>query len=52
LRAILERTPGPSGVLFDLPHVIADAGGARMDRLQLAAGDFVTDRCRSPMRRC
>ena len=42
LRAILERHPAPTGVLFDLPHVIADAGAANA-RLQLSAGDFFRD---------
>ena len=43
LRAILQRIPTASGVLFELPHVIADASGASTDRLRLAAGDFFTD---------
>ncbi len=43
LRAILQRSQAASGVLFDLPHVIADAAGAATDRLRLVAGDFFTD---------
>ena len=44
LQAILARAPTASGVLFDLPHVIADASGAASQRLRLAAGDFFRDR--------
>jgi SAM-dependent methyltransferase len=40
LRAILERAPTVSGILFDLPHVIADASSIESSRLQLMAGDF------------
>jgi len=43
LRAILERVPTASGVLFELPHVIADAAGAASNRLRLAGGDFFRD---------
>lgn len=43
LSAILERVPQAAGVLFDLPHVIADAAHAASDRLQLVAGDFFAD---------
>ncbi len=43
LSAILERVPQASGVLFELPHVIADAVHAAPDRLQLVAGDFFAD---------
>jgi len=43
LRAILERVPTASGILFDLPHVIADAADAASQRLQLAAGDVFRD---------
>jgi hypothetical protein len=45
LAAILSRHAGPSGVLFDLPHVVADApslleeNGVR-DRVKIEAGDF------------
>lgn len=40
LRAILDRAPAASGILFDLPHVIADASHLGSDRLQLTPGDF------------
>jgi hypothetical protein len=43
LRAILQRSPATSGILFDLPHVIAEVTNARADRLRLAAGDFFVD---------
>jgi hypothetical protein len=43
LQAILQSTPSASGILFDLPHVIADASGAASARLQLVAGDFFRD---------
>jgi hypothetical protein len=43
LQAILQRVPSSSGVLFDLPHVIADAAGAVRDRLRVVAGDFFAD---------
>ena len=43
LQAILDRVPTASGVLFDLPHVIADASGAASERLRLTAGDFFRD---------
>ena len=43
LSAILERVPQAVGVLFELPHVIADAADAASDRLQLVAGDFFAD---------
>lgn len=43
LRAILDTNPSVQGVLFDLPHVIADAG-APTPRLQLVPGDFFSDR--------
>jgi hypothetical protein len=45
LAAILSRHAGPSGVLFDLPHVVADAplllekNGVR-GRVKIEAGDF------------
>ena len=45
LAAILSRHTGPSGVLFDLPHVVADApslleeNGVR-ERVTIEAGDF------------
>jgi hypothetical protein len=41
LHAILERAPRACGVLFERPHVIADAASA--PRLTLAAGDFFVD---------
>jgi hypothetical protein len=43
LRAILERAPNASGVLFDLPHVIADVRESASPQLRLEAGDFFTD---------
>jgi hypothetical protein len=41
LTMILERTPNAAGILFELPHVIADAEPA--SRLTLTAGDLFTD---------
>lgn len=43
LRAILARVPSATGVLFDLPHVIADAEAFAMPRLALVGGDFFRD---------
>jgi hypothetical protein len=43
LRAILDRSPNASGVLFDLPHVIADCKDNASERLRLQAGDFFVD---------
>jgi hypothetical protein len=43
LQAILQRVPTASGILFDLPHVIADAANAASDRLRLLPGDFFRD---------
>ncbi len=43
LSAILEQGPDAMGVLFELPHVIADAGDAASNRLRLVAGDFFAD---------
>jgi hypothetical protein len=43
IQAILERVPTASGILFDLPHVIADAADVASGRLQLLAGDFFRD---------
>lgn len=43
LRAILEAVPGARGVLFDLPHVVAEAEGIASERLTLQAGDFFKD---------
>ena len=42
LRAILEASPGATGVLFDLPPVI-DALDFTHDRLTAQAGDFFAD---------
>lgn len=41
LRAILDRVPVATGVLFDQPHVVDQV--APSDRLQRQAGDFFTD---------
>ena len=43
LRAVLDATPAPTGVLFDLPHVIDEAVATACDRLTLQAGDFFSD---------
>jgi len=43
LRGILAKTPGSSGVLFEMPHVIADAGDIASPRLKLQPGNFFTD---------
>jgi hypothetical protein len=43
LRAVLQRAPASSGVLFELPHVIEDARDASSPRLRLVAGDFFSD---------
>ena len=43
LSAILEHNRGTTGVLFELPHVVADAADAASDRLRLIAGDFFVD---------
>ena len=43
LSAILEHNPATTGVLFELPHVVADASDAASDRLRLVAGDFFVD---------
>lgn len=43
LSAILERNRATTGVLFELPHVVADARAAASDRLRLVAGDFFVD---------
>lgn len=42
IRAILEAVPHATGVLFDLPHVVAGAGRAT-ERLMLQGGDFFRD---------
>jgi hypothetical protein len=44
LGALLERVPTARGVLFDLPHVIADEAGARSARLTRQVGDFFKDK--------
>ena len=43
LSAVLERVPAAIGVLFDLPHVIADEAGAVSPRLTRQSGDFFKD---------
>ncbi|MGP0075021.1 MAG: methyltransferase [Bryobacteraceae bacterium] len=44
LRAVLDRYPRSQGVLFDQPHVIADASSLASDRLEFHSGDFFEDR--------
>jgi hypothetical protein len=44
LKALLEKQPGASGVLFELPHVIAEAKGKLPDRIELVTGDFFKDK--------
>lgn len=44
LKALLEKQPGASGVLFELPHVIAEAKGKLPERIELVAGDFFNDK--------
>jgi hypothetical protein len=41
LRTILEHAPAARGILFERPHVLADA--AEAPRLTLAGGDFFAD---------
>lgn len=43
LHAILQRTPGSIGVLFDLPHVVAEAQQLASARFNLVPGDFFTN---------
>jgi len=43
LRAVLDAAPAATGVLFDLPQVVADAAGTASDRLTLQGGDFFKD---------
>jgi hypothetical protein len=43
LHAILARVPSARGILFELPHVIADAAPVASPRLRLVAGDFFAD---------
>src|SRR5581483_4588015 len=40
LRAILDKTPGSTGILFDRPHVVADA--PPHPRMKPVGGDFFT----------
>lgn len=42
LRAVLDANPAATGVLFDLPHVVAESG-AGSPRLALQGGDFFKD---------
>ncbi|MFO7286508.1 MAG: methyltransferase [Gammaproteobacteria bacterium] len=43
LRAILEHVPHATGVLFDLPQVVAEIAHLRSARFETIAGDFFTD---------
>lgn len=43
LRAILDAVPTATGVLFELPHVIAEVADAACERLTLQVGDFFRD---------
>src|SRR3954471_8849664 len=43
IRAVIAATPGASGVLFDQPHVVKDAGLSASDRLHVVSGDFFND---------
>jgi SAM-dependent methyltransferase len=43
LRAVLAATPNATGVLFDLPGVVATAAKSPMPGLSFAHGDFFTD---------
>lgn len=43
VRAVLEGAPQASGVLFDLPQVVAQCGGATSPRLAVVPGDFFKD---------
>lgn len=43
LQGILAANRSAKGILFDLPTVIQDAGGAASDRLKLHGGDFFKD---------
>ncbi|GEO05154.1 methyltransferase [Adhaeribacter aerolatus] len=43
LKAVLAATPTAKGLLFDLPHVVAEAAGLASERLSLQAGDFFKD---------
>lgn len=44
LRAILSAVPTATGVLFDLPHVIAETETMPHGRMTLQAGSFFSDR--------
>lgn len=43
LSAVLEAVPGASGILFDLPQVVEDAGASVSPRMTLQPGDFFAD---------
>lgn len=43
LQAVLQSSPRAKGVLFDLPHVIADVADIGSERLALHGGDFFKD---------
>jgi hypothetical protein len=45
LAAVLERAPHSTGILFDLPQVVADAkrGGTLTERIEIVGGDFFAD---------
>lgn len=43
LHAILEHVPSAAGILFELPHVVADATDVASSRLRLVSGDFLAD---------
>lgn len=44
LQAILKTVPTASGVVFDLPHAIAEVENTAHERLTLHAGDFFRDK--------
>jgi O-methyltransferase domain len=43
LRSVLEAAPQASGVLFDLPQVVAQSAGLASARLAVQSGDFFKD---------
>src|SRR5262249_44139721 len=43
LRAVLAAAPSATGVLFDLPNVVAEAAGADTERLTVQGGSFLKD---------
>jgi hypothetical protein len=43
LRAVLAAVPTATGVLFDVPKVVAEAAGLGSERLTFQAGDFFKD---------